>query len=250
MKPILSVLAIATGLAVLPIASEAAPKYNERWQKAQDYRKQLVQRHRDWVSSSSRSTSSSASETPSTTTRSAVSSKPKTVRKKAVKKNKTVVKKTIRKNAVKKTATRKQLASLSPRKTKRTSERLGTSAKHLGRVEARVDLSEQKMRVYANGRLKHVWKVSTARSGKVTPTGTWTAKWLSKDHRSSRYNGAPMPYSIFYSGNFAVHGTNHIKRLGSPASAGCVRLHPDNARVLFQMAQNVGLRNLKVRVVR
>jgi hypothetical protein len=116
-------------------------------------------------------------------------------------------------------------------------------------LEARVDISEQKMRVYSNGRLKYVWPVSTARKGKVTPRGTWRAKSLSKNHRSSRYNNAPMPYSIFYSGNFAIHGTNQVKRLGRPASAGCVRLHTDHARVLFNMTQRVGLRNMKVRVV-
>jgi len=115
-------------------------------------------------------------------------------------------------------------------------------------VEARIDISQQKMRVYKNGRLAHVWPVSTARRGKVTPRGTWKAKWLSKNHKSSRYNNAPMPYSIFYSGNFAIHGTNQISRLGRPASAGCVRLHPDNARVLFNLAQRNGLKNLKVRI--
>ena len=116
------------------------------------------------------------------------------------------------------------------------------------RVEAHVDLSEQKMRVYQSGKLLYVWKVSTARRGKVTPTGTWKAQWLSKNHKSSRYNNAPMPYSIFYSGNFAIHGTNHIKRLGRPASAGCVRLHPDNARILFNMTAKAGLKNMRVKI--
>lgn len=115
-------------------------------------------------------------------------------------------------------------------------------------VEAHVDLSQQKMRVYKNGKLKYVWPVSTARRGKVTPTGSWRAKWLSKNHRSSRYNNAPMPYSIFYSGHFAIHGTNQISRLGRPASAGCIRLHPENARVLYNMTARVGLKNMRVRV--
>ena len=118
------------------------------------------------------------------------------------------------------------------------------------RIVAQIDLSEQKMRVYQQGRLKYVWPVSTARRGKVTPTGTWKAKWLSKNHRSSRYNNAPMPYSIFYSGNFAIHGTDQINRLGRPASAGCIRLHPDNARILYNMTARAGLKNMQVRVHR
>ena len=125
-----------------------------------------------------------------------------------------------------------------------------TASALAARVEARIDLSQQKMRVYQNGKLKYTWPVSTARRGKVTPTGTWRAKWLSRHHRSSRYNNAPMPYSIFYSGNFAIHGTNQISRLGRPASAGCIRLHPDNARILYNMTARAGLKNMKVRVHR
>jgi len=122
------------------------------------------------------------------------------------------------------------------------------SSAEAARVEAHVDISQQKMRVYQNGKLKYVWPVSTARRGKVTPTGTWSAKWLSKNHKSSLYNNAPMPFSIFYSGNFAIHGTNQISRLGRPASAGCIRLHPGNAKVLFNMAARYGLKNMRVRV--
>ena len=117
------------------------------------------------------------------------------------------------------------------------------------RIVARVSLETQTMHVYRDGMLLHEWPVSTARRGKITPTGEWTAQWLSRNHRSSRYNNAPMPYSIFYSGNFAIHGTNQISRLGRPASAGCVRLHPDNARVLFSMVQEEGTDNMRVVVV-
>ncbi|HWK14188.1 MAG TPA: L,D-transpeptidase [Rhizobiaceae bacterium] len=113
-------------------------------------------------------------------------------------------------------------------------------------VVARVSISNQTMTVVQNGVVKHRWRVSTARKGKVTPRGSWTAKWLSKNHRSSRYNNAPMPYAIFYSGNFAVHGTNQTSRLGRPASAGCVRLDTANAAKLYSIAQRVGLKNLRI----
>lgn len=115
-----------------------------------------------------------------------------------------------------------------------------------GQLIAKVDVSEQVMRVYKNGKQIHKWRVSTARQGKVTPRGQWRGKWLSKNHKSSLYNNAPMPYSIFYSGNFAIHGTNQTSRLGRPASAGCIRLDTSNARKLFAMTEQVGTRNLKV----
>ncbi|KEJ87994.1 L,D-transpeptidase [Sulfitobacter donghicola] len=115
-----------------------------------------------------------------------------------------------------------------------------------GQLIAKVDVSEQTMRVYRDGKQIHKWRVSTARKGKVTPRGSWRAKTLSRHHKSSLYNNAPMPYSIFYRGNYAIHGTNQISRLGRPASAGCIRLHPTNAAKLFAMTQQVGLRNMKV----
>lgn len=116
-------------------------------------------------------------------------------------------------------------------------------------IVARVDKSAQTMTVIHHGEVIGRWKVSTARPGKVTPSGTWTAKSLSRHHRSSRYDNAPMPFSIFYSGHFAIHGTNHIRKLGRPASSGCIRLHPANAAKLFSLVQSEGLRNMRVVVV-
>ena len=110
-------------------------------------------------------------------------------------------------------------------------------------VRAEVDLSTQSMTLIHRGRIVGQWPVSTARDGKETPTGMWTAKWLSRHHRSSRYNNAPMPYSVFYDGDYAVHGTYQTARLGRPASAGCVRLDPEHAAVLFNLVRKEGLSN-------
>ena len=120
------------------------------------------------------------------------------------------------------------------------------AAVEAGQLIAKVDVSEQVMRVYKNGKQIHKWRVSTARKGKYTPRDQWRGKHLSKHHKSSLYNNAPMSYSIFYSGNFAIHGTNQTSRLGRPASAGCIRLHTSNAKKLFAMTQQIGTRNLKV----
>lgn len=111
---------------------------------------------------------------------------------------------------------------------------------------AKVDISAQTMTVLHHGKVAYRWKVSTARKGKYTPRGTYSAKHLSRHHKSSLYNNAPMPYSIFFRGNYAIHGTNQISRLGRPASAGCIRLHPEHAAVLFNMTRRVGLRNMRV----
>jgi lipoprotein-anchoring transpeptidase ErfK/SrfK len=120
------------------------------------------------------------------------------------------------------------------------------AAVEAGQLIAKVDVSEQTMRVYKNGEQIHKWRVSTARKGKHTPRGQWRGKSLSKNHKSSLYNNAPMPYSIFYSGNYAIHGTNQTSRLGRPASAGCIRLDTANAAKLSAMTQQVILGNMKV----
>jgi lipoprotein-anchoring transpeptidase ErfK/SrfK len=114
---------------------------------------------------------------------------------------------------------------------------------------ATIDLSDQTMSVYVQGGLAHVWPVSTGVGGYATPTGEWRAQWLSPDHHSSKYGWAPMPWSVFFYGGYAIHGTTEVEDLGQPASHGCVRLHPDNARVFFDLVVEFGLSNTIVQIV-
>jgi lipoprotein-anchoring transpeptidase ErfK/SrfK len=104
-------------------------------------------------------------------------------------------------------------------------------------LQIRVDLSEQRMRVYLDNRRVFLWPISSARRGKITPLGTYQPQFLSANHRSSLYNNAPMPWSVFFHGHYAIHGTNEVSKLGRPASAGCIRLHPDHAKQLFALVQ-------------
>lgn len=113
-------------------------------------------------------------------------------------------------------------------------------------VVAHVSLSEQTMTVVVDGVERHRWPVSTARRGKYTPVGTFRPQTLVRMHYSSLYNNAPMPWSIFFHGNYAIHGTTEVSRLGRPASAGCVRLHPDNARVLFGLVRERGMEKVTI----
>ncbi|WP_416796787.1 L,D-transpeptidase [Ciceribacter azotifigens] len=126
----------------------------------------------------------------------------------------------------------------------------GPAAALADTVIARISLSAQTMRVSVNGDPKYTWKVSTARPGYRTPTGIFTARWASRYHRSRKYDNAPMPYSIFFKGGYAIHGTYEVRSLGRPVSHGCVRLHPDNAAVFFKLATSNGLTNTKIIVSR
>ncbi|MDP3525055.1 MAG: L,D-transpeptidase [Hoeflea sp.] len=118
------------------------------------------------------------------------------------------------------------------------------------KLVAKVDLSTQTMVVSQNGVVKYKWAVSTGRKGYSTPTGTYSAKWLSRHHRSRKYNNAPMPYAVFYNGGYAVHGTYETKRLGRPASRGCVRLSPEHAATFFSLVQKHGNSNTRIVITR
>ena len=102
-----------------------------------------------------------------------------------------------------------------------------------------VNKKTQTMHVYEDGELLYKWKVSTARRGYATPAGTYTPYFYDRMHYSKKYDNAPMPNSIFYSGGFAIHATPYVGNLGRPASHGCVRLSPTNAEILFDMTKGV-----------
>ncbi|HEV7910995.1 MAG TPA: L,D-transpeptidase [Methylocella sp.] len=102
-----------------------------------------------------------------------------------------------------------------------------------------IDLSSQTMRV-SSDMGSYDWRISTARSGYRTPRGTYRPYQLLRIHYSHKYHMSPMPYSIFFAGGYAIHGTYETASLGRPVSHGCIRLAPGNAARLFHMVQVEG----------
>ena len=117
-------------------------------------------------------------------------------------------------------------------------------------IVAKVSISEQTMRVMVDGRQAFEWKVSTAGKGYVTPTGSFKPTRMHEMWYSRKYDNAPMPHSVFFHGGYAVHATPHVKRLGRPASHGCIRLHPDNAEEFFELVKAFGPQNTQIVIVR
>lgn len=102
-----------------------------------------------------------------------------------------------------------------------------------------IDLGSQTMHV-SSDRGSYDWRVSTARSGYRTPRGTYRPYQLLRMHYSHKFHMSPMPYSIFFAGGYAIHGTYETASLGRPVSHGCIRLAPGNAARLFHMVQAEG----------
>lgn len=113
-------------------------------------------------------------------------------------------------------------------------------------ITAHIDVSSQTMTVKKDGQTMYHWAVSTARRGYHTPRGRYHPTRMHKMWYSRKYDMSPMPFSIFFKGGYAIHGTNYVKNLGRPASHGCIRLHTANARRLYGLAQRYGPRNLRI----
>lgn len=123
--------------------------------------------------------------------------------------------------------------------------------------------------VYANTFIfyprKHMWVAindsgKIVRSGKAsggsnyckdigrscrTPSGTYSI--ISKGGagcRSTRYpvgrGGAPMPYCMFFSQLYAIHGSYDVPNYN--ASHGCIRVHPGDAKWLSNNFIRIGTR--------
>jgi lipoprotein-anchoring transpeptidase ErfK/SrfK len=113
-------------------------------------------------------------------------------------------------------------------------------------LTARIDISSQTMTVSEYGRVIHRWPVSTARRGYRTPRGTYRPIRMHRMWHSRKYHNSPMPYSVFFHGGYAIHGTYETRNLGRPASHGCVRLHPRDAAIFFAMVKDVGPGNTRI----
>ena len=116
-------------------------------------------------------------------------------------------------------------------------------------VRIAIDKSAQLMTVSVDGAHRYHWPVSTGRAGFATPSGSYRPFRLEADHYSKEWDDAPMPHSIFFTKDgHAIHGSYETRRLGRPASHGCVRLAPRNAATLFALVQRHGLGNTTVTV--
>ncbi|MGN6536516.1 MAG: L,D-transpeptidase [Mesorhizobium sp.] len=111
---------------------------------------------------------------------------------------------------------------------------------------ASIDISSQTMTVSRSGYVLYRWPVSTARRGYVTPRGSYRPQRTERMWYSRKYDMSPMPYSVFFRGGYAIHGTNAVRRLGTPASHGCVRLHTANAATFYSMVREVGFGNTRI----
>ena len=115
------------------------------------------------------------------------------------------------------------------------------------KVAITVDKDNQQMTVAVDGVERYHWPVSSGLPSYETPNGSFRTFRMEEDHYSKEFDDAPMPHSIFFTKlGHAIHGTDSVNRLGSPASHGCVRLSRANASTLYALVQREGVLNTTV----
>jgi hypothetical protein len=114
-------------------------------------------------------------------------------------------------------------------------------------VSIRVNLSNQTLTAVTPDGETRNWVISSGRTGFRTIRGSYRPYMLKTYHWSRKYRGH-MPHSIFFKGGYAIHGTTYVSRLGTPASSGCIRLHPAAAKELFDMVKRYGQRSTRISI--
>ncbi len=118
-----------------------------------------------------------------------------------------------------------------------------------GRITIEINKSTQRMTVYVDGEKRHTFKVSTGKAGHVTPSGTFRVLVMKEMHYSRKYDNAPMPNSLFFTSvGHAIHATTAVRNLGRPASHGCIRLAPGDAKALYDLVESRGMRSVKIQI--
>lgn len=101
-----------------------------------------------------------------------------------------------------------------------------------------VDLSSQRLTAW-NGKTRvRTFIVSTGKRNTPTRTGTYSvgSKYRSTRMRGQGYNVANVPYAMYYSGGYALHGAYWHNQFGTRVSHGCVNLRVSQARWLYSWA--------------
>ncbi len=124
-------------------------------------------------------------------------------------------------------------------------------------IYVQVVKSQQKIYLYRHGNLIATWATSTGIPERETPLfdthpdGRIYTAYTSVKFPGGDFNGlGNMPYAVFIKGGFAIHGTGkpNWPKLGSKASHGCIRIHPDNAKYFNSLVRANGVQNVWVTV--
>lgn len=97
------------------------------------------------------------------------------------------------------------------------------------------DRKRHQASLFHDGKLHNSWLVRGGSSSTQTRTGDFQVQWRDEDHTSRQFGGAPMPYSQFFSGGQALHGSRYMMSPYEGHSHGCVNFWVEDARQLWNL---------------
>ncbi|SDD01531.1 L,D-transpeptidase [Actinokineospora iranica] len=96
-------------------------------------------------------------------------------------------------------------------------------------ADACIDLSANQSWLLQDGKVVYgPVPITHGRPGYLTPPGTFKVGWKNIDHKSSVFNNAPMPHSVFFNGGIAFHQGSLTEK-----SHGCIHLSPAAAKAFY-----------------
>ncbi len=101
-----------------------------------------------------------------------------------------------------------------------------------------VDLSRQRLIAWEGGKPTYTVPISSGKHSTPTHTGTFAVqtKYRSTRMQGRDYKVPDVPYAMYYSGSYAIHGAYWHNQFGTPVSHGCVNTPIGAARKLFHWA--------------
>lgn len=125
------------------------------------------------------------------------------------------------------------LAFLGPAPAGATATRVSPHCPQLTRKVACVDQNRQLLWVQQGKKILFpAVRIRTGMPGRRTPDGLYHI-WYRNRHQYSYLFHEPMPFSLFFHGNYALHGTYSDVRRGG--SNGCVNLTIADSQKVFSM---------------
>lgn len=109
---------------------------------------------------------------------------------------------------------------------------------HSSQQWIQIDLSEQRLTAWEGDTPVFSSTVSTGRPDEMTPTGVYEiqAKYRTARMQGDNYDIPDVPYTMYFSGSYAIHGAYWHNDFGSPVSSGCINLPLQDAAWLFDWA--------------
>jgi lipoprotein-anchoring transpeptidase ErfK/SrfK len=121
------------------------------------------------------------------------------------------------------------------------SQRITQAVRNLKKSSRRwiqVDISQQKLIAWEGRNPVYAMRVSTGKRKTPTRTGIFNVQTKLRRARMQgrNYNIPNVPYVMYYSGDYGIHGAYWHNNFGIPVSRGCVNLRPNQAKRLYSWA--------------